>query len=60
MKSLLKRAKAEAMAYFNSPIAKNKKGNEDRGVRYDDKNKPRTAFKMGKSRSKIGKMHGEV
>lgn len=56
----MQRAKAEAMAYFNSPISKNKKGNEDWGVKYDDKNKPMTALKMGKSRPKIGKMHGEV
>lgn len=59
MKSLLKRAKQEGMAYFNSPIAIKHKSTEEWGVKYVGK-KCTTAIKMGKSRPKKGYMHGEV
>lgn len=56
----MKRAKQEAMAYFNSPIAIKYDKTDEWGVKYNTKKQAVTSVKMGKSRPKIGKMHGAI
>ena len=61
MKSLLKIAKKEALAYFNAPI--NPKKHSDLGRETYIKNGSvhyAVKTKLGASRPKKGKMHGEI